>query len=78
MSGVIRSASAFDPGAGVVVPISFDLLFRGLEIVTGGQPHHRYEDYVEAPGGEVDAFEGHVEAFPALTTLARWRSRSGS
>lgn len=27
---------------------SFDLLFRGLEIVTGGQRLHRYEDYVTA------------------------------
>ena len=29
---------------------SFDLLFRGLEIVTGGQRLHRYEDYVAARG----------------------------
>jgi nondiscriminating aspartyl-tRNA synthetase len=27
---------------------SFDLLFRGLELVTGGQRLHRYADYVEA------------------------------
>jgi nondiscriminating aspartyl-tRNA synthetase len=27
---------------------SFDLLFRGLELVTGGQRLHRYEDYVAA------------------------------
>jgi nondiscriminating aspartyl-tRNA synthetase len=27
---------------------SFDLLFRGLELVTGGQRLHRYDDYVEA------------------------------
>jgi nondiscriminating aspartyl-tRNA synthetase len=26
----------------------FDLLFRGLELVTGGQRLHRYEDYVAA------------------------------
>jgi nondiscriminating aspartyl-tRNA synthetase len=27
---------------------SFDLLFRGLELVTGGQRLHRYEEYVAA------------------------------
>lgn len=27
---------------------SFDLLFRGLELVTGGQRLHRYSDYVQA------------------------------
>ena len=27
---------------------SFDLLFRGLELVTGGQRLHRYSDYVAA------------------------------
>ena len=27
---------------------SFDLLFRGLELVTGGQRLHRYEDYLAA------------------------------
>lgn len=27
---------------------SFDLLFRGIELVTGGQRLHRYEDYLAA------------------------------
>ena len=27
---------------------SFDLLFRGLELVTGGQRLHRYDDYLAA------------------------------
>jgi nondiscriminating aspartyl-tRNA synthetase len=27
---------------------SFDLLFRGVELVTGGQRLHRYDDYVAA------------------------------
>jgi nondiscriminating aspartyl-tRNA synthetase len=27
---------------------SFDVLFRGLELITGGQRLHRYEDYVRA------------------------------
>jgi nondiscriminating aspartyl-tRNA synthetase len=36
---------------------SFDLLFRGLELVTGGQRLHRYEDYpADAPQGYVDGF----------------------
>ena len=29
----------------------FDLLFRGLELVTGGQRLHRYEDYLAALAG---------------------------
>jgi nondiscriminating aspartyl-tRNA synthetase len=42
---------------------SFDLLFRGMEIVTGGQRLHRYEDYVAALGGETAPFEGYLQAF---------------
>jgi nondiscriminating aspartyl-tRNA synthetase len=42
---------------------SFDLLFRGLEIVTGGQRLHRYEDYVAALGGDVEPYEGYLQAF---------------
>jgi nondiscriminating aspartyl-tRNA synthetase len=42
---------------------SFDLLFRGIEIVTGGQRLHRYEDYVSALGGETAAYEGYLQAF---------------
>jgi nondiscriminating aspartyl-tRNA synthetase len=43
---------------------SFDLLFRGLELVTGGQRLHRYEDYLDALGPhELGAFEGYLEAF---------------
>lgn len=44
----------------------FDLLFRGLEIVTGGQRLHRYEDYVAAltsRGETVDGLELYLEAF---------------
>jgi nondiscriminating aspartyl-tRNA synthetase len=44
----------------------FDLLFRGLEIVTGGQRLHRYEDYVqalEAEGEPLEPYEGYLEAF---------------
>jgi nondiscriminating aspartyl-tRNA synthetase len=45
---------------------SFDLLFRGLELVTGGQRLHRYEDYVDAlavRGQDPRALDGYLEAF---------------
>jgi nondiscriminating aspartyl-tRNA synthetase len=42
---------------------SFDLLFRGIEIVTGGQRLHRYEDYAAALGGDTDPYEGYLQAF---------------
>ena len=42
---------------------SFDLLFRGMEIVTGGQRLHRHDDYVAALGGETEPFEGYLQAF---------------
>ena len=42
---------------------SFDLLFRGLEIVTGGQRLHRYEDYVAALRGDTAPYEGYLQAF---------------
>ncbi|MEU1385759.1 MULTISPECIES: aspartate--tRNA(Asn) ligase [unclassified Nonomuraea] len=41
----------------------FDLLFRGLELVTGGQRLHRYEDYVRALEGDVEPYEGYLQAF---------------
>jgi nondiscriminating aspartyl-tRNA synthetase len=42
---------------------SFDLLFRGMEIVTGGQRLHRYEDYVAALEGDTEPYEGYLQAF---------------
>ncbi|WP_214317456.1 aspartate--tRNA(Asn) ligase [Nonomuraea sediminis] len=42
---------------------SFDLLFRGLELVTGGQRLHRHEDYVRALGGQTGPYEGYLQAF---------------
>jgi nondiscriminating aspartyl-tRNA synthetase len=43
---------------------SFDLLFRGLELVTGGQRLHRYADYLHAlDGTDTRPFEGYLEAF---------------
>jgi nondiscriminating aspartyl-tRNA synthetase len=42
---------------------SFDLLFRGIEIVTGGQRLHRYEDYLAALDGDIEPYEGYLQAF---------------
>jgi nondiscriminating aspartyl-tRNA synthetase len=45
---------------------SFDLLFGGLEIVTGGQRLHRYRHYLaalEERGIDVAPFAGYLEAF---------------
>ncbi|MGI5187177.1 aspartate--tRNA(Asn) ligase [Promicromonospora sp. CA-289599] len=45
---------------------SFDLLFRGLELVTGGQRLHRYADYVaalEARGENPAAYASYLAAF---------------
>jgi nondiscriminating aspartyl-tRNA synthetase len=45
---------------------SFDVLFRGVELVTGGQRLHRYADYVaalEAAGQPVEAFASYLETF---------------
>lgn len=45
---------------------SFDLLFRGMELVTGGQRLHRYKDYLaalEAAHLPTEPFETYLEAF---------------
>jgi nondiscriminating aspartyl-tRNA synthetase len=45
---------------------SFDLLFRGLELVTGGQRLHRYPDYVKALDERSlphEPFAAYLEAF---------------
>ncbi len=45
---------------------SFDLLFRGTELVTGGQRLHLYSDYVaalEKAGLPMEPFEAYLEAF---------------
>jgi len=43
---------------------SFDLLFRGQELVTGGQRLHRYSDYVAALGdADLGQFAGYLDAF---------------
>lgn len=45
---------------------SFDLIFRGLELVTGGQRLHQYADYLAAlaaRGLNPEAFAGYLQAF---------------
>src|SRR5439155_23363342 len=45
---------------------SFDLLFRGLELSTGGQRLHRYDDYLAAitsRGDDPAHYTGYLEAF---------------
>ncbi len=45
---------------------SFDLLFRGTELVTGGQRLHRYEDYMSALAKAhlpIEPFAAYLEAF---------------
>ncbi|MGI8588766.1 MAG: aspartate--tRNA(Asn) ligase [Chloroflexia bacterium] len=44
---------------------SFDLIFRGMELVTGGQRLHRYADYIEAlasRGLPTEPFAAYLEA----------------
>lgn len=44
----------------------FDLLFRGLELVTGGQRLHRHADYLDAlaaRGEPVEPYDGYLQAF---------------
>ncbi|GAB4111998.1 MAG: aspartate--tRNA(Asn) ligase [Roseiflexaceae bacterium] len=45
---------------------SFDLLFRGLELVTGGQRLHRYDEYLAALAARNlsrEPFAGYLQAF---------------
>jgi nondiscriminating aspartyl-tRNA synthetase len=43
---------------------SFDLLFRGLELVTGGQRLHRHQDYLDVTDERTRAaLAGYLEAF---------------
>lgn len=44
----------------------FDLIFRGVELVTGGQRLHRYEDYAAAlsqKGEAIEPFRSYVDSF---------------
>jgi nondiscriminating aspartyl-tRNA synthetase len=45
---------------------SFDLIFRGLELVSGAQRLHRYDDYVqtlESRGLPIEPYQGYIDAF---------------
>jgi len=42
---------------------SFDLLFRGLELITGGQRLHRYDDYLAVLGDRAPTYATYLEAF---------------
>jgi nondiscriminating aspartyl-tRNA synthetase len=45
---------------------SFDLIFRGLELVTGGQRLHEYADYqrtLAERGEPIEAYESYLQAF---------------
>ncbi len=43
---------------------SFDVIFRGVELVTGGQRLHRHRDYLRAlAGADLASYEGYLEAF---------------
>ncbi|MCA9924486.1 MAG: hypothetical protein KC421_19050, partial [Anaerolineales bacterium] len=45
---------------------SFDLLFRGTELITGGQRLHKYSDYLAALATAklpVEPFETYLEVF---------------
>lgn len=65
---------------------SFDLIFRGLELVTGGQRLHRHADYIaaiETRGESPDAYAAYLAAFAHgmpphggfAIGLERWVSR---
>ena len=65
---------------------SFDLLFRGVELVTGGQRLHRHSDYLEAlrargedPAVYADYLEAFAHGMPPhggfAIGLERWTSR---
>ena len=54
------------PGAARATRNGFDLLFRGHELVTGGQRLHRYADYLAAlaaRGAAGEPFADYLEAF---------------
>lgn len=54
------------PAEGEMSSRSFDLLFRGLEITTGGQRIHRHEELVSAIKGrglEPEAFKDYLQCF---------------
>ena len=55
----------------------FDLLFRGMEIVTGGQRLHRHEDYLAALAARGDR-PGAVRGLPRRYSGTACRRTAGS
>ncbi len=54
------------PEQGTAASHSFDLLFRGLEITTGGQRIHNYEQLcgsIESRGMQVESFTDYLQCF---------------
>jgi nondiscriminating aspartyl-tRNA synthetase len=52
------------PSPDPVYSNSFDLLFRGIELVTGGQRLHRYADYVTALAGRpLEPYRSYLDVF---------------
>jgi nondiscriminating aspartyl-tRNA synthetase len=42
----------------------FDLLFRGIELVTGGQRRHQYADYLSAlAGSALEPYQSYLDVF---------------
>jgi nondiscriminating aspartyl-tRNA synthetase len=61
-----RPFYAMDDPADPSVTLSFDLLFRNLEITTGGQRLNKYEDYIAKMtrlGMNIDLFGSYLQAF---------------
>ncbi|MCD8366363.1 MAG: aspartate--tRNA(Asn) ligase [Clostridiales bacterium] len=61
-----RPFYAMDDPADPTFTLSFDLLFRGLEITTGGQRIHDYHELlakIEARGMETEGMEHYLDAF---------------
>ncbi len=61
-----RPFYALDDEANPGETLSFDLLFRGIEITTGGARMYRYEDYVrkmQARDMKIELFESYLQTF---------------
>ena len=62
--------------------LSFDLLFKGLEITTGGQRIHDYQklmEKIEARGMETDGMDQYLAHFQTWNAATRWTwNRTGT
>jgi nondiscriminating aspartyl-tRNA synthetase len=61
-----RPFYTFDDPESPKETLSFDLLFRGLEVTTGGQRLHLFEDYkrkMEERGMDIRSFEDYLSVF---------------